>query len=68
MHREQLSSLDLKNFPPTIIQTGIPPSPTTTRHHVLKRIFKERFSSQVKSEFNQVNLNPNYPSGCVGNV
>ena len=38
MHREQLSSLDLNNFPPTIIQTGIPPSPTTTKHHVLKRI------------------------------
>ena len=38
MHREQLSSLDLNNFPSTIIQSGIPPSPTTTTHHVLKHI------------------------------
>jgi integrase/recombinase XerD len=38
MHMEQLSSLNIKNFLSTIIQTGIPHSPTTTRHHVLKRI------------------------------
>ena len=54
MHREQLASLDLNNFPSTIIQTGIPPSPTTTTHHVLKRIslftplcFKINFTKEL---------------------
>ena len=47
MHREQLSSLNLKNFPPIIIQTGIPLSPTTTRHHVLKRILDKIYRSDL---------------------
>lgn len=68
MQREQLSSLDLKNFPPTIIQTGIPPSPTTTRHNVLKRILdkisrsglpcREHFAQYIRHKYRR-NCRPN---------
>lgn len=68
MHREQLSSLNLKSFSPTIIQTGIPPSPLTTRHHVLKRIldkisrsdlpWREHFAQYIHHKYRQ-NCRPN---------
>jgi site-specific recombinase XerD len=68
MHREQLSSLDLNNFPPTIIQPGIPASPTTSKHHVLKRILdrisrsdlplREHFGQYIRHKYRR-NCRPN---------
>ena len=68
MHREQLSLLNLKSFSPTIIQTGIPPSPLTARHHVLKRIldkisrsglpWREHFAQYIHHKYRQ-NCRPN---------